>query len=151
MRDRFNFRIYDTKHKVMRTSDFFVTANGFAGELIDMNTSDDENTLFKMRCLVIAEKHFSELMQCTGLKDKNGKLIFEGDILKEKYFDSDKEQFEYAYLQIGYDEKWCSYYQQVIDYDYKEAFPEFDFKEENIEVIGNIYENPELLKGDFNE
>ena len=63
----------------------------------------------------------------------------------------DKEQFEYAYLQIGYDEKWCSYYQQVIDYDYKEAFPEFDFKEENIEVIGNIYENPELLKGDFNE
>lgn len=90
-------------------------------------------------------------MQCTGLKDKNGKLIYEGDILKEAYFDTDKGEFDFSNIKIGYDEKYCSYYQQSIGYDYKEAFPEFDFKEENIEVIGNIYENPELLKGDFNE
>ena len=142
MKDRFKFRVWCKERKEWEKDQVAITNK--ENYIIDFS-----NQNFTRVTNIDPVQH--EINFCTGLKDKNGKLIFEGDILKEKYFDSDKEQFEYAYLQIGYDEKWCSYYQQVIDYDYKEAFPEFDFKEENIEVIGNIYENPELLKGDFNE
>jgi uncharacterized phage protein (TIGR01671 family) len=88
-----------------------------------------------------------ELMQYTGLKDKNGKEIYEGDILKD--IDNNK-CFEVLYRvgafmlerQLnptrdkleGYD---FATLQELSDAD--ETLPEHT-------VIGNIYENPELLK-----
>ena len=72
-----------------------------------------------------------ELMQYTGLKDKNGEEIYEGDILT-------------VWIQ-GYKQE--SYY--VVD-DMREFFAEFRhddsyYQFEKVEIIGNIYENPELL------
>lgn len=74
-----------------------------------------------------------ELMQYTGLHDKNGKEIYEGDIVKSFFVDTDEagnEIYKYYIIEVKYDEVLCSY---KID------------KFMNLEVIGNIYENKELL------
>lgn len=73
------------------------------------------------------------LMQYTGLKDKNGKDIYEGDIVKGAGFDD-----EYHYGKITIDEFGCWPNNWIGN------MPESDCWE----VIGNIYENPELLKND---
>lgn len=71
--------------------------------------------------------------QFTGLHDKNGKEIYEGDIVKSFFVDTDEagnEIYKYYIIEVKYDEVLCSY---KID------------KFMNLEVIGNIYENKELL------
>lgn len=82
------------------------------------------------------------LMQYTGLKDKNGKEIYQGDILR--FNDS-------GYTKFGFGEAigevvWvgCSF--EVSMHTPKDDnFWDLECNE-NWEVIGNIYENPELLK-----
>ena len=73
--------------------------------------------------------------QYTGLCDKNGKKIFEGDIIKGAWG---------VVVQVVYDECYLGFlarndmlFQHGIDY----------YGLDKIEVIGNIHDNPELLKG----
>lgn len=75
------------------------------------------------------------VMQCTGLKDKNGKLIYEGDIVTDdidKYIIEWEGEPNYQYFAVWLPIeicKTCSTLEQLL----------------SIEVIGNIYENKELL------
>jgi hypothetical protein len=71
-----------------------------------------------------------ELMQFTGLKDKNGKDIYEGDILRtESGICEVRWEKTGACFRYYFDGNWES----PLNYD-------------DIEVIGNIYENPELFR-----
>jgi uncharacterized phage protein (TIGR01671 family) len=74
------------------------------------------------------------LMQYTGLKDKNGKEIYEGDIVR---FDNSSAGIPDA-----------DYRQAVVQYRAPEFMPHHlsNVTGYDVEVIGNIYENPELLK-----
>ncbi len=79
-----------------------------------------------------------EIMQYTGLKDKKGKKIFEGDIVKD----------EYCIYEVVYDRN--GYYVNVVKLlkacgtDIGLLYDLSDYKD--LEIIGNIWDNPELLK-----
>jgi len=75
-------------------------------------------------------KKDSDWMQYTNLKDKNGKEIYEGDIIKEI-----DHNLTIEWINNGF---WCK------GGDGSNIMP----SEECREIIGNIYENPELLEKD---
>ena len=134
MQDRFKFRIWNGAE--MHYNDFVVTATGFVGKITEE---------FLGKCVFNQEDLTADkecvLMQCTGLKDKNGKLIYEGDILGDIYeglyihYCRHCHQFQlysqgYGCMACNGDVHWI----EVVEDNKK------------LEVIGNIYENPELLK-----
>ena len=90
------------------------------------------------------------LMQSTGLKDKNGKEIFEGDVVsRNSGMPSVVEFGKWIYEEdFGYKIKNIGFYLNS-SYDDDEFFQAMDYEDirKNYEVIGNIYENPELLEG----
>lgn len=93
------------------------------------------------------EVDIKTVAQYTGLHDKNGKEIYEGDILKLWRSVGAKGQLrgEYYYpLPVEYCEAWT----QFVAVDKANKIQHGIFQEFGaFEVIGNIYENPELLGG----
>lgn len=90
-----------------------------------------------------------EPQQCTGLKDKNGKLIYEGDIVRFKDCND--------ILIINYQKEMACFAPQFYcnsEYGGRLWFDDYDssecqfYKSNNFEVIGNIYENKSLLKSE---
>ena len=82
----------------------------------------------------------STLCQCTGLEDKNGKLIWENDILSG-HIDNEFPENETRKCVVWHKNGWCT---NEPGCDYYEGLDDFD--SENFEVIGNMINNPELLE-----
>lgn len=85
------------------------------------------------------ENEDATLMQSTGLFDKNGKEIFEGDVLKV----TDK----HSWLEVvSFSEKKAMFVSKEIGFPESPLWELFNTVLFEIEIIGNIYENPELAE-----
>jgi len=93
-----------------------------------------------------------DIMQYTGLHDKNGKEIYEGDILRYIRFGwrcvghPEDNTDLVTYYNVIWDEEECAFKADNKDMTGSLCFNDSRAKKNEIEVIGNIYENPELLK-----
>ena len=122
MKDRFRFRTFweDEKRMYYFNSEFLKISK------------EDEN--------------IAVIMQCTGITDKNGKLIYEGDVLKN-LLNGKKYKVEWVGCQASFE------LHQILspnDEDYKKAQPIAIYFAnggfQRFQALGNIYENPELLE-----
>ncbi len=133
MNDRFKFRVWNNAAKIF----------------VDRFTLSPDDAICiisdKGKAYVKGNPNYI-LMQCTGLKDKNGKLIYEGDIVKVACMHEKMGGLYYMSMQVIY---------EVIEHG-NDAYSGFSLKhnekgvfalwgKDKLEVIGNIYENKELL------
>ena len=82
----------------------------------------------------------STICQCTGLKDKNGKLIWENDIMCGHLDDKFPEDITYTRV-LWRKNGFCTNERNSLDFELLD-----DFDKEYFEVCGNIFDNPELLE-----
>ena len=126
------------------------------GELVEGNLITDEHD--EKKCFIgyvfgtnddgiphdydVVEVDQSTICQCTGLKDKNGKLIWENDVVGFwDTYSTENGQAEMDCIgKVVWDDETISF--QVTNRLYAESYEVLD----ECSVIGNIFDNPELLE-----
>ncbi|MGV1096882.1 YopX family protein [Clostridium perfringens] len=134
------FRVWD------KTSDSMLYQDDF--ERVELDTKNKMVTLIaeeesdkSHEVLDYEDGIEAEILQYTGLKDKNGKEIYEGDIL----INTNKSK-----LNLGIENQKYLIVYRALGFGLKPLFKgmALKFNYTDLELIGNIYENPELLEGE---
>lgn len=87
----------------------------------------------------------SSLMQFTGLLDKNGKEIYEGDIIEMFISDTSPVPFKVTTSIFFHEGVFCVLKMNEEPLTLREAIIISNKTKKRLEIIGNIYENPDLL------
>ena len=145
MNDRFKFRVWNKLSNVMSYEVCF--GNFFQRTKLEKEVFDWVSVSYGDNYISYRGDALKELeiMQCTGLKDKNGTLIYEGDILGGTF----------GNLYIHYCDNCKQFQLKANDYGCMACegdihwYELVEAEEQNkLEVIGNIYENKELLESE---
>ena len=99
----------------------------------------------KWNCYCICAKNMDIFVeqetigQYTGVKDQNGVRVFEGDIVRTQF--GRLVRIEYRTLEgfVGFD-------MTAIEWKHERPFSSTAWRSENIEVVGNIHDNPEMAR-----
>lgn len=127
------FRAWDVKAKKMRYNFRLSIWDDMSGHL----TTNDGDIDFDN------DGEFVQLMQYTGLKDKNGVEIYEGDILKYFFLDNKKGIF---ITKVEWDTEASGFFAKGEDKNFGLDFCNADSVK--AEVIGNIWEDKHLLENE---
>lgn len=130
------FRAWDKENeKMLEVANISFDKEVYGYDLITIDKTKESNMLWTFTKL----EDFI-LMQSTGLKDKNDDEIYEGDILK--FTTQEFNGGEYIDINNIESVEYCDGAYFVGDHLLGQAMIDDD----ELEMIGNIYENPELLK-----
>ena len=119
----FKFRIWDIDRKAMLGSQYVIFYDGDFYE----NYRDLEDGILIENIAV---------MQSTGLEDKNDVEIYEGDIYRYEYYTGSGVEYRNRVVE------W-----ETTEVAYEGVFHGYELNNYEIEVIGNIYQNNDLLEG----
>ncbi len=141
------FRAWDKKNKLMIMVDQILFSSNRLVFVWDNNMRIDNEAG------LLIDKDIGILMQYTGLKDKNGKEIYEGDILKyEKYNDNMIIKPYTKLVEVSFkDGRFFGRCVKKAKWDKEDTFSVITNDCNRFEVIGNIHKNPELKKSGADE
>lgn len=123
------FRVWDNKTKIYYSPEYlkhFKVSIGYDGKIIYQN-------------FICGDKKVGEevfVQQFTGLLDKNGREIYEGDIINVT-------DFEFKNLEVIISEYGPAF---ILILEQGGLYLLWEIRNKSFEVIGNTFENPELLK-----
>lgn len=146
MQDRFRFRVWK-KYNCLSYDGHKPEMFYDAEKTYDLTTNEIPENCFND--ILENEKEYI-VMQCTGLKDKNGKLIYEGDILFE--YCKNEVYPKGKYWIVKWNKNQANFYIEMINPSKFENHSEWHLARHDLdyEIIGNNYENLELLTKDGN-
>ena len=124
------FRALTIANNIMVYGDLLCCNNGERRIMFDNSGTDIEDNIFDVQPSTVG--------QFTGLTDKNGVEIYEWDVINHRYSEKGKNDY------IIWDKNIMSFC--LNDMSYENWANDEWYNTLNLEILGNIYQNPELLK-----
>jgi uncharacterized phage protein (TIGR01671 family) len=137
MKRALKFRAWDKQNKCWFKPVYEAYANKLSDLMIGLSGDMFEHTMKGIEHESLWPDKF-ELVQFIGLKDKNGKEIYEGDIIR--FGNAEKVECEIVWVNDI-----CQFRMNPTFKHPKYMENAWDLNRPTIEIIGNIYENPDLL------
>lgn len=135
MQDRFRFRYYNTNNNEI----YNVSA-------IDFNYSRGEIVSFNGMKTLMCKLDLDNLVPCTGKRDRNGILAYEGDIVEESSFSGENADKHRRWLIVEDTSGTGFQLKQIAPAEYDYHYWHINRLQYDYTIIGNKYENPELIK-----
>jgi uncharacterized phage protein (TIGR01671 family) len=147
MPHQLKFRVWDSNQKRIW---YVGERNGFEYYNVSLDICQSWEATRARMCYGHSRNAEDALMQWTGLKDKSGREIYEGDILRRFYYVRDNEEVNIGVVKQF--QPWCGFnFEHTKNERDSGTLDQFrngigtDGRVASLEVIGNIYENPNLL------